>query len=101
MEMFLEIKDPENAEKVKMGASKGGKIGGTVTGAKAVELQIGFFNPANKEKVKEGRKHGSEKANKQLWESTLDGFVSTAGGVTSHNRSIGGTGKDKIKLTQQ
>jgi len=79
-------------------ASNAGKIGGKVTGAKVVEFKIGILDPANADRVKGGQRKGGETSNKQKWMSTLDGFVSTAAGVTSHNRSIGGSGKDKIKL---
>jgi general stress protein YciG len=79
-------------------ASNAGKVGGKVTGAKVVELKIGILDPANADRVKEGQRKGRETTNKQKWMSTLDGFISTAAGVASHNRSIGGSGKDKIKL---
>lgn len=82
-------------------ASNAGKVGGKVTGAKVVELKIGILDPANSDRVKEGQRKGGETANKQKWMSTLDGFISTAAGVASHNRSKGGTGKDKIKLFKQ
>lgn len=80
-------------------ASNAGKIGGRVTGRIVVEKKIGICDPANADKVKEGQRKGRETTNKQRWQSTLDGFISTAAGVASHNRSIGGTGKDKVKLT--
>lgn len=82
-------------------ASNAGKIGGKIGGKLASERKVGIFDPANSERKREGQRKGRETANKQKWKSTLDGFVSTAAGVTSHNRSIGGSGKDKIKISEQ
>jgi hypothetical protein len=36
--------------------------------------------------------------NKQLWESTIDGFRSNPGNVARHNRAIGGSPNDKIRV---
>jgi hypothetical protein len=55
---------------------------------------VGAFSPEHLGK-------GCKVTNSQLWASTLDGFVSTAAGVASHNKSIGGTGKDKVQLSQK
>jgi hypothetical protein len=66
---------------------------GKRTGEKSFKNKTGLFDPRNKDKIEEARK--------QMWVSTLDGFISTAAGVASHNRSIGGSGKDKIKLSNQ
>jgi hypothetical protein len=93
--------DPENQEKVREGRSNGGKIGGKTAGAKTKEQGLGIFDPANEEKIKEGRRKGNERTNKQKWISTVDGFISTAAGVASHNRSMGRSGNEKIKLIQQ
>jgi hypothetical protein len=65
---------------------------GRIQGTLSYENGTGLFSPEAKRKL--------EEAQKQLWSSTLDGFVSTAAGVAAHNRSIGGTGKDKIKLQE-
>jgi len=54
---------------------------------------VGVFSPEHLGK-------GCKVTNSQLWASTLDGFISTAAGVASHNKSIGGTGKDKVQLSQ-
>ena len=64
---------------------------GRVQGNRSYQNKTGLFSAEMQEKIRE--------ANKQMWASTIDGFVSTAAGVASHNRSIGGTGKDKVKLT--
>lgn len=56
-----------------IGGSKGGKIGGN----RNTELQ------------QSTRKNNANKLNSQKWVSLADGFMSTAAGVSHHNKSIG------------
>jgi hypothetical protein len=63
----------------------------------------------NQEKNEQGKsvhssnagKRGSRVTNSQLWVSTVDGFVSTAGPVANHNKANGWDPKAKIKLEQK
>ena len=66
---------------------------GRAQGLLSYENKTGLFSQEGQRRCRE--------ANKQMWVSTIDGLVSTAAGVAAHNKSIGGTGKDKIKLPEQ
>ena len=63
----------------------------------------------NQEKNEQGKsvhssnagKEGSKVTNSQLWVSTIDGFVSTAGPVANHNKARGWDPKSKVKLEQE
>ena len=97
------VQGVKNGERINKEKNKEGKSVNAMKGAAKINKIL------HKEKNEEGKsthavnmgKKGAVKTNSQVWESTIDGFVSSAGGVASHNRSIGGSGKDKIKLTQQ
>jgi hypothetical protein len=47
---------------------------------------------------KEGGKEGSKKTNSQIWESTIDGFRSTAAGVVSHNKANGWDPNARVRV---
>jgi hypothetical protein len=44
-------------------------------------------------------KEGAKAANSQKWQSTVDGYISTAGGVANHNRNRGWDPKARVKLS--
>jgi len=69
---------------------------GRAGGNKTKELGVGWFAPGHSSKA--GKK-GNAIANKTLWISLADGFISTAGPVGYHNKSIGAGKADKLRIT--
>jgi hypothetical protein len=103
------------------GCSKAGKIGGKVTR----ERGVGIFDPAVRQESMErvhteiyvGEKRSeamkkraktigvekmrsfAEKLNSQVWKSTEDGFISTAGNVAQHNTKNGWDPNARIRIS--
>jgi hypothetical protein len=81
------IFDPKNKGKVLEGSRKAGQ--------QAVENKTGIFSPDYEEKHSEvGRASGSQK-----WVSTVDGYISNAPRVASHNKARGWDPNARIKLS--
>ena len=49
-------------------------------------------------KYKEDRRRNAEITNKQVWESTVDGFRSTSGNVAKHNKAKGWDPNARVKI---
>jgi hypothetical protein len=81
------IFDPANKEKVIQGSKNSGR--------QAVINKTGIFSPDYKEKhSKVGKASGSQK-----WQSTVDGFVSNAPRVASHNKKNGWDPNARIRIS--
>ncbi len=100
-------------------ASEGGKIGGKIGGPKLQSHQKGIFDPSNQPLLKEwgrlggliggtlgdrskkaeGGQNGGYTTSSQVWESTIDGFKSNAGGVTLHNIANGWDPKARKRIS--
>jgi hypothetical protein len=116
------IHDAAHSEKV----AEGRKKGGATMGAKCKEQGKGIFDPkfqnplmkarttrkggiatmqarkgifamSAEERASAGRK-GAQSLNSQRWQSLHDGFVSTAGGVASHNKALGVPVEFKVRV---
>jgi general stress protein YciG len=84
-----------SSEKKKKDSAEAGKKGGRTNAQK----RLGICSPeyASSDKKREvcrqnGIEHGPKAAkvtNSQLWQSTVDGFISTAGPVAHHNKANG------------
>jgi len=70
-----------------------GKKGGAIAGRQHAERNTGVCGQSL-EKMREN----ARKATSQVWESTHDGFQSTAAGVASHNKKYGWDTKDKVRV---
>lgn len=66
--------------------------GKSLRGIKAGEL-------LHSEKDEQGRSMVAMRVNKQVWESTVDGFRSHSGGVALHNKSNGWDPKARIRIS--
>lgn len=92
-----------NAERMHSDKDEKGK---SVNAVKAGKTRAKVMNLEKNEHGKsvhssEAGKRGSQVTNSQLWVSTVDGFVSTAGPVARHNKARGWDPKAKIKLEQK
>lgn len=70
-----------------------GKLGGVITGNRHLRNGTGIF-AQTKEKLAEN----ARKANRQVWESTRDGFRGNAGNVARHNKANGWNPDDRVKI---
>lgn len=73
--------------------SMAGKIGGPITGNRHLRENTGLFA-----QTKEQLAENARKANRQIWESTHDGFRGNAGNVARHNKSNGWSPSDRVKV---
>ena len=88
--------------------SERGKKSGAISGRKQVEEQLGRYqhhvtHAAGKRLQQlpdalENAIKGGVETGKQRWQSTHDGFVSSAAGVSHHNRKRGWLGSDRIRI---
>ncbi len=93
-----------NSPKKKEDCALGGRVGGKVN----ADRKSGICNPEfiTSEKKKKccrdnGVKHGPKAArvtNSQLWQSTIDGFTSTAGPVARHNKANGWDPAARVRI---
>lgn len=116
------IHDPVHSEKVAEGRKKGGATMGTQCklegkgifdpklqnplvktkntrkgGIKTFQERKGIFGMSAEDRQAAGRK-GAQSLNSQRWQSLHDGFVSTAGGVASHNKALGVPVEFKVRV---
>lgn len=70
-----------------------GKKGGVIVGRQHAERKTGVCGQSL-EKMREN----ARKCHSQVWESTHDGFRSTASGVVSHNKKHGWDPNDRVKV---
>jgi hypothetical protein len=76
-------------EKMTEDGRKAGELGGAAT----VLNKIGIHALSKEQLREQGLKVSS-----QVWESTVDGFRSSAGNVAKHNKSLGYDPKDRIRI---
>jgi hypothetical protein len=81
-------------EQMSIDSKKGNKKPG---GLKTKENKLGIFG-RSKAEIKIDSQKGAASTNLQKWKSTVDGFISTAGGVAMHNKVNNWDPKAKIKL---
>ena len=120
-EEFIEWASVGGKSKTSEQQAKAGRLGGKMqprevkqkNGINAVLLQTGIHSPdyVNSEKYIEDKRKGARsvsienklkgtrKVNSQKWMSTVDGFISTAAGVVSHNRSHGYSTNARVLLS--
>lgn len=79
----------------------GGHIGGLIGGQIAKEKRLGFLSPEYlySEEAKEVKRKACLNMNSQVWESTVDGYRSTASNVSRHNRKNGWDPLDRIRIS--
>lgn len=81
-------------EQMSRDGSKGKKSPG---GLKAKEKGVGIFGLSVEEKSEVGRA-AAKTTNSQIWESTVDGFRSTASAVAKHNRARGWDPQSRVRV---
>lgn len=81
-------------EEMSRDGSKGRKRPG---GLKVREKGAGIFGMSPEEKSSISRK-AAKATNSQVWESTVDGFRSTASAVAKHNKSRGWDSKSRVRV---
>ena len=77
------------------------KLNGKRAGERAVKLKTGILDPEYRESSKflQDSRAGGLNTGSQRWQSSVDGFISTASGVAKHNRNRGWDPKDKIRVS--
>jgi hypothetical protein len=98
LELSRGIFDPANKEVMEEARRKGGTNGGRKSGKDNAEKGLGLFNPLYKDQKKEWGRKGGLALSKQVWQSTVDGFISTASGVAVHNKSIGADSSARVRI---
>jgi hypothetical protein len=74
--------------------SEQGKKYGGIGGNMNVLNKTGICSLTSEQLSEQGRKAAS-----QVWESTVDGFISNAGGVARHNKSLGHDPAARIRIS--
>lgn len=92
------IFDPVHKETIEEARRRGGINSGKKTGKANAERGIGLFDPFYKDEKKEWGRKGGLALSKQVWQSTEDGFTSTASGVAAHNKSIGADPSARVRI---
>ena len=84
-------------EQQKENCKKGGKIGGKTSGNNHLKNNTGIFS-LTPEQQKQRNKNGGKKSTSQVWECTITGHRSNAGGLSTYQKARGIDTSNRIRI---